>query len=72
MGLREIKPSITSMTLTEAMDSIHREIRKSRLIYKPRTTKAKSTRVKAAKKTKAITKDKDQLRELLRMMGEDV
>lgn len=72
MQLRDLKSSILQLPYEEVIE-IHREIRKSRMEIKPAKTKAKRDTIKKTTKAQAeIRQDPEKIRELLRLLGEDV
>ncbi len=75
MQLKDIKTSITRLTRIEA-EQIHRDIRKSRMTYKG-TAKKDRTDVTTKKRVdtkrmKDIKKNPNEIKELLKLLGEDV
>ena len=73
MQLEDNKQSITTMTNEEAI-AIHRDIRDKRMTVGVTTqSKAKATKRKAVTKNmKEIRQDPEKIKELLRLLGEDV
>jgi predicted translin family RNA/ssDNA-binding protein len=72
MQLTDLKPSILELPQEEAL-LIHREIRRSRTESKPAVSKAKRATVKRTTKAQAeIKQDPEKIKELLRLLGEDV
>lgn len=73
MQLEDLKPSILTMNAEDAI-GIHREVRKKRMMIG--TTTKKSTTVKKrtqdGKYKKEIKQDPEKIKELLRLLGEDV
>ncbi len=73
MQLQDLKPSISQLGKEEAI-LIHREVRKNRIT--PIITKQKKTTVtkmkKDSKNKQEIKNDPDKIKELLKLLGEDV
>lgn len=70
MQLQDLKPSILQLPIEDVI-SIHREVRKQRWIPKQvgKKTKAKQS---VAKSKKEVAKSPEQIKQLLRLLGEDV
>ena len=72
MQLRDLKQSVCLLSNEEQI-ALHRIIRKSRMTPLPSKSKAKSTTTKKTTKAQAeIRQDPEKIKELLRLLGEDV
>ena len=74
MQLRNLKKSILDMPRDEAIE-LHRRIRKDRLDFSHSKRARKVATVKQKKDSKAmqeLKKDPEKIRQLLRLLGEDV
>lgn len=72
MQLKDLKPSILTLSAEEAL-LIHREVRKNRVTISTTIKKTKATKMKKDGKNKQeIKQDPDKIKELLRLLGEDV
>lgn len=72
MRLEDFKTSVTKLTWEEQL-ALHREIRQSRVTRKEPVNKTKAVkREKITSAKKEIKQDVNKLKELLRLLGEDV
>ena len=72
MQLKDLKPSVLNLSPDEAL-LIHREIRKSRMTFKPAKSEVKRKTIKKVTSAqKEIIKDPEKIKELLRLLGEEV
>lgn len=72
MQLQDFKKSITQLSWDEQV-SLHRAVRVSRTEKKESTNKARAKRTKVVGKAKReISQDVNKIKELLRLLGEEV